>query len=699
MVAGNTTVKLAINLQAPVPAPHVTLFDGEADPEVPRDRDALRAPSEPKIVDVGEADDAKLLAPSSQNSAAKKRSSYAAQLADPSLQKAKHGRIAHPMDVDMHFTATAHSLSSLPPEVLCDIVSKLSGGDVQLLWNCGNKKLNETLGARGGARKLDFEIDCMPTFKWPSFIQNLTRLSEFRISEAWLASAGSGLRHLPFEAPLTLRTLVLKFADAPALFLQSLARTPSVYLTLETLDVEGEHEELEKEEAEALKSLSSLTSLRFRWMQYAGCLSDLIPPNLTDLDLHINNVTLDLGSLPQSLRSFKVDGFETFVDGVPPPGLTKFSFTNEDAKVFTVEEVQALPRALTHLEIAMDWNNKHIWTALPPGLRTLDVSNTDFLPTDEHIKLSPRTLTEFHLNRTITLDNIDLLPPALTALNIAADARIFPKLHASLRELIFGDGWLTSTSTDLTALPKQLSSLTLTSKVLELSHCNFPATLTYFTAFGMRFTSDHARLLPLGLTSLHFSQFDPECLALLPRGLIQLRSSPLGRDEPRALITTELASKLPSTLRSLHLHSIYVESTETILALPQSIISLNLRIGSLGKSCDRLKTLTSLQMLQLDIETYQDGLGHAILSSLPRRLASCTLTIHGAAVTDIGEETLQQLPPSLTSLYIPNSNAILSIKHRPCYLCPYLKVHCDHIPLWEEGRLLQNFNVPPTTSR
>lgn len=573
-------------------------------------------------------------------------------------------------------------LNALPVEVLTDIVAFLDGRDIARLWICGCSILNRNLGVRGAVRKFELILDPLFAPKWPSIIDKLPFISEFCVYEYKHTKGTFTLGNLEFQAPLTLRTLSLSFSYSCAAFQQALVRTPSVFSALETLRLSGEQELLTSEQAAALKSLSSLTKLEFDIASYFGSFTDLVPPNVTHLKVALHYCQIMDFKLPVTLLTFKCRLLEC--SGSPdvgdlPRGLTTFCFDNDDV-TFETKDILRLPPKLTHLNLRVEVSSEELWRALPPLLRTFKVLRQDLASSDYFLKLYPRSLTNISWYPLVTAENIENLPPGLTKLSrVAQGLQIIPKLPPNLRNFTgssYLDGGVSAVaSSERFLLPSRLTSLTYL-RACDLAHCVLPATLKLLSVFGPTFTSEHTRSLPIGLQRLTVQRFDSDCLLGLPRGLTLLVAGSHARGTPSVPFTTEMASNLPSTLTLLRLYTVDVQSPETLYALPQGLEELDLKITALDKSCNLLKLPSSVRSLELEILTLQDGLGHALLSTLPRKLVSFNLTLgtveRSGTLTDIGIESIQHLPPALTELTIPGSAEIQSIKPRPSYLPQYL---------------------------
>lgn len=585
---------------------------------------------------------------------------------------------------------SATSLCSIPPEVLCGIVTHLRGKEIAFLWLCGSNALNANLGARGAVKRFEMDLDPICNISWPSILDHLPHVADFRILDDVYTRDTLRFPHLSFGESSALRSLTLQYAGSSTAFLRALDRTPSAFSTLETLNIVGEQKRLTEDNAVALRSMETLKSLRLGFSSYSdGPLSDLIPPNVTYLYLKLASCdTVDF-KLPDSLVTYKmlIGGFydahdaETF-----PPGLTKFCFKNT-TKVFTVEEISRLPSTLTHLNVTVDLEAENLWTSLPPSLRAFKMPEDSPETTDAHFKLYPRSITHLNSNPLITTENIEFLPSSLTTLsNVSPDLHLLSKLPPNLTNLKF---YCTveqiddSTSLDRIALPKCLTQLTGLSATL-LARCNLPSTLTFLNVVSGIFTSDNTRALPAGLRELeHSNDFESDCLAGLPRRLTRLSVGTIISQRARSVITAELAANLPSTLTSLDLFSIELDSADTIASLPRSIKHLYLQLENLSNCSDLSQLPKTLKTLTIHSENYQDGLGRLILTSLPRKLISFNLTTGATAPADIDRGSLEQLPPGLTFLNIPDSTQLGDLGDPYMYLPPYLNaIHCG-MPIWE----------------
>lgn len=581
------------------------------------------------------------------------------------------------------------NLAVFPIEVLSGVVALLDGRNIALLWACGSTRLNKNLTARGVATKFDLTLDPLFRSKWPSIINKLPFLSDFYFHDHHQAKGSVRLEDLQFEAPLSPRTLRLEFEDSLRAFLKALKRSPSIFSTLSTLIIEGEQAELDTEGALALKSLSSLSTMDFSISSYSGSLLDFIPPNLTFLDMGIEYVADVPLKLPSSLLTFvcwigDCDNFGDVRD--LPPSLTKFCFYSE-FKDFSLEEISQLPTGLTSLTIKANFLSEEYIKVLPPSLRTLKSCYDDETPQDHQLKLFPRNLTKINSHPTITVENVEFLPPGLITLKLVShDPALYPKLSPNLKSLqcLVGGDNIPYNSLDRLILPKFLTSLTYF-KAAQPSQCLLPETLKTFYFNGTTFTAEDTRSLPKGLEILTIPQCDPEAMRGLPQGLKLLRAGTYKSDRP-TLITAELAAQLPRTLISLEMVSMELESPQVIYNLPDGLDNLSLEIKFLDKSCNLSRAPSSLRTLSIYTKTYESGLAHSLITTLPRKILSFTTRIGGyAKLSDIGVEALQRLPPGLTSLNLPESDEIEKIISSPLpgYLPPLLKRFvCGNKKLW-----------------
>lgn len=254
-------------------------------------------------------------------------------------------------------------LSSLPPEVIGEIVTGLTGFDIVQLCFCGNIDLNKKL--RQVVEKLEICVAfALRISSWRGLMDLLPRFSELFVNEfdyLWENINKDILSDMPME----LRSLTMHYSQAAL----------ACCVALRTFRV-VDHSQL-REAEEGLKwigSMPSLTDLHFfaYEAQYPGPLADLIPPNLTHLNItmrHCDDVYFDL---PASLVKFEARILRGDVHDIEalPPHLTHFSFFHEDKK-FTVDELALLPPSLTYLYAHLDLNSREVWTQLPLGLQAL----------------------------------------------------------------------------------------------------------------------------------------------------------------------------------------------------------------------------------------------------------------------------------------------------------------------------------------
>lgn len=581
------------------------------------------------------------------------------------------------------------ALNAFSLEVLSYVVALLGGREITHLWIGGNNQLNKRLSARDVVRRFEFNLDTLFPVQWPSIINNFPFVSDFCIPYCAHTRNTLYIEHLLFEAPLTLKSLKLCFAKSTRAFLGALARSPSVFSTLESLEIGGQQINSTTDEAFAIKSLSSLLSLDLGSITYAGALSDFVPPNVTFLNMDFNECdTLDF-KLPASLLTFKswAGTFETKGDlGDLPAGLTKLCLFSE-FELFSADQVSRLPRSLRSLNAPIDLEDESIWNALPPSLTSVKSSYDGRTPTDFCIKRCPRSITNLNCFPLLTLENIELLPPHITRLHsLSHDLRIIPKLSPNTRSIQFLGQYSAKrveTSEDVAeriVLPNRLTNLS-SFQASFMTSCVLPATLRRLNLIAARFTSEHTRMLPSRLEELLVQDFEPDSLIGLPHGLKTLRA---GNAVNSGTFTADLASKLPRTLTSLQLHGTEIGAPEALYALPENLEYLIVQGTDWPESCNLLRAPSSLRYISLIIKDSKAGLGHAILSTLPRRLASLNLSLNGSAsLLGVLKESIQRLPPSLTFLRIPDSAEIVLMVDRPPYLPEHLnEIHCGYKRMW-----------------
>lgn len=564
-----------------------------------------------------------------------------------------------------------HLLLSFPVDVLADITSRIEAHELARLWNCGNKQLQEALGSRGGAKVFYFESVTQSASKWPLLLRQLPHLTQLSIINSNLECEPVNL----LEASSCLRKLELSIAKPLTCFLNAVSQTSSHFAHLEDLEITDRTGSIECETFSLLKTVSSLTRLHLWAPTYTGSTQDFLPPNLTSLTYIAEELgTVDF-NLPRSLQTFECwigSDTKTVNVGALPSSLRSFSFSGTSSKL-TPSEAALLPRELEELNTPTDDRSpKELIAALPPRLRSWKVYSPLEL-SDDLLALLPRSLTFTNATISVTAKTVSFLPPNLTELGVTSnDLNMLSKLPLGLKmlsscraaELIHCESGTTP------SLPPNLERL-LNFSAEILDFVTLPESLMQLSLVDTRFTTAHALLLPQGLQSLDLFDFEPESLAHLPQGLQSFIASNYHYER---LLTADMVSRLPPTLRYFCMSASCLGSDDALSFFPQSLVTLSLVFDKLPHNAVSMIQLSKLEDLQLEVTFDEAGLGSAIVANLPRSLTRFRYMIRNPQFDDISLAAIQNLPPNLVSLFLPPSKEIQTLNTLPAYCNQKLKI-------------------------
>lgn len=344
------------------------------------------------------------------------------------------------------------------------------------------------------------------------------------------------------------------------------------------------------------------------------------------------------------------------------------------------EDIALLPRHLTHLDIGsaafykdgslaqlpstLTFLKCHIATLsriskmtlehLPPLLKTFILHDDEqsiygdisVLPGNFMAQL-PRTLTHlsFCAEKTLTIDQLQQLPPQLQVLCIYRDACL-PSVDCLPRTIT--DLKLPNqnnfTDDQLSQLPPLLKYLNL-NRNREITHVgiqHLPSTLISLDLPKLSLVDKQIHCLPRNLTHLNLNdnhQLTSACFVHLPRTLISLH---LQRIET---IDEDDLQYLPPNLQQLSLPLHIIPGETCISQLPKSLTQLHLLYQHLHVST--LEQLP-LQLVHLKMDTID--LTEAHLKALPRTLKTIVLYQD----TLLSDTAFTYLPQGLTRLELPS---------------------------------------------
>lgn len=275
--------------------------------------------------------------------------------------------------------------------------------------------------------------------------------------------------------------------------------------------------------------------------------------------------------------------------------------------------------------IKLDGGNKHVFSRLPAGLTSLEISSA----TSDHLAAAslPRGLT--HLNGPSWGQGADL---------------------AALPRTLATGSWFSTTSdftpSLLQSLPPAISKISAYSRVVEPS----------FQSLGIEWTA----ALPRFLTSLFLLPTSPLTASLvfaLPRTLMSLKNVSLNMDSIYQSTKEgqyQLDLLWPPQLRTLRLEFSTLISTSHVYLLPRTLAKLErLALRADDPISDRLSTLPPL-LTHLSLRNGGDFDIWKPNHPLPPLLT--VLDLNSTANLKFDLESFQYLSPGLKKLIMPQTN-------------------------------------------
>lgn len=546
------------------------------------------------------------------------------------------------------------ALTSLPSEVLSNVVYSIDGTDTIILWLTGSKLLQRKLVE---ARELSFfDVRCMP---WPRrFLAQFDNLLAL--------STKLGHEHLPGFAETTLSPRLLK------------------------LDIFGEVG-LPGSCLRVLAPLTSLTRLSIGVIRFEVLPALVIPPLLKYLRIQFlppppSSLCDPSGlfffrALPDCLESLILDGGWFSIPKFPkrwPSQLhtlkihfrPKFFFVSDtlpalpstllklDLKLNMVVETSCkesqiwnwLPSSLTDLRFAVSPLTFEQWepALLPPGLQHLHldlfVSQRLIVSLPDIWKVCKELKTfeaSFPCSDALSKDSLPLLPPSVEKLRIYLDEWPYfaDKLPPSLRKVTFLPssflGFAVASFGNLTSL----NFLQLANRI-PIS-C-LPATLTTLKVSQLQ-AEDNS--LPAALTKLHihWNGFPLNATSsILPRHLTELVILPVPRAKTehgetpcRSFSESSEASSLPHGLARLRLHRVpwnplfpgWIEEIVKDVTLVELIVTVKRTDipADFGDVSYLPRLPRTLRMLRFPMPLFNP----LSLVTLPPQMRFLTLSLHG----------------------------------------------------------------------
>lgn len=424
----------------------------------------------------------------------------------------------------------ATGLFVVPPEVLDEIASYLSGPEVHFLWLSGHKRLMYNMSAAGGIKRLTLSRSGISIPHALSVgIPPFSHLQELAI----VFTISQSVAFDPSSLSSTIRSLRLCFREAERCWKD--IPTAKLLPDLEELDLNG----LGDYEPVYLHQVpTTLKSLRLRAFDSHKVLAMIkaLPVGLEHLSLPRTTKIKEqaLRALPQNLKTLLINRSHVW-PSLLPKDLTNISFCVP--RVDDTEEMMArLPRSLTTLNIHVNFcadSVARITSAdLPRGITSLQLSGAPF---DMVLKDLPRDLKHFVITRS-SFKRFDSLPPNLQHLSmigsdvpVKADvAELLPRtlqtwalISIPTNELLV----VRLNDSSIPKLPPLITKLVIASgdEITGASFRNLPRALIYLELPASRnILNEDIAHLPKYLEHLKLyeaEQLGDPCARLLPRGL------------------------------------------------------------------------------------------------------------------------------------------------------------------------------------
>lgn len=495
-------------------------------------------------------------------------------------------------------------LECLPEELLAQISAYLHWLDVGNLWLCGNGALNRRL-ANGGAAQLEVEICSDVTrFFWPSFVESLSRLKQFHMSDYGEAETAPQMGEKLMSLPATLRELKLLVPGALLALNLYLIDNPDAFPAISSLTIESN----ELEDYSTITELRWPRSLNFLHFYSAGKPFALnptsLPPHLTYLDACFHSICEgQISSFPASLEALIISLGE-FHDLLPllPPTLKHF-------------ELAAIPGAHIPEKWQSDvdkWFGGSSPLSFPPSLTVL------LLPIDTYsaalLAQLPHSITEIiHHGTSIDPQDVPLLPPQLRVSGTLLPSTITPTIAKLLPK----------------SITESMSRVEVEALPLVEHWCSFRLSVSSSGELVKKLKAMNLPRIPGSLSRLSMFLIKELPIQVLPEKLERLSVISLASDASFSI------SHLPRTLQSLNIADYLSSRLEDWKLLPNltSLYLVKCHALTIESSCYLPRTLQSLQIERMDSVDYPlewfDGLPKTLTRlGVPIRLPDSPLKIN-----------------------------------------------------------------------
>jgi hypothetical protein len=583
------------------------------------------------------------------------------------------------------------TLLDLPPEIIDAVLlyTPVSHRCIDL-WICGNRRLH-TILIQGVTQVYLEDNKFTSNSRFPKMLIYLRRLRSLSVNR-FLNRLGDAesISILVKQLSPTLETIKFVFAESQQCFwLQS-----SLSDWLFDEDIESSRPSYNLDSFSYIWDMKStfpnLKTLKLCGTPvFASCDLRMLPPNLTSLNISINDTeTWDYSLLPRTLIKLVLGGSPLLlVEELQqmPPGLTLLK--TYGMGTISLEQLRALPRQLVKIP-GISWGEFSPSTAdaLPPGITSISINSLDTLYPRRFLELLPSSLTELFLfMETIVLDHscISILPKTLTMLNLHEinwngieesdypplktlqvakstqdlDETAARNLPSSLRELSFTDDVKSSFDAINSLRTPLLEVLTATVPGLQSKKLVLPPKLKNLQFFNIILD----RIDPV---EPKLSTYFP--LSTLPQSITLIDCGADHMEDGCELGASQF-KHLPPGLTSLSIRmKLDIDDVEMVFAeLPRNLNTLHIPMGPKLPGSSFRHLPPSIGYLSYTTHTTYD-----VIDNLPPNLTDLALT-----VDTVDNEWARKLPRNLRWLHVNcyNSKATIdSAKLLPINLSIYL---------------------------
>lgn len=572
----------------------------------------------------------------------------------------------------MRLTRMAATLTSLGADILALIIDLVDGDDVCILWMCGSRQLNYTLGVGGGVKY--FAITDGREMKWPRIVAAFHHLRTFKFLDYRIA--GSDVTPDDINTlPSCLEHIELELADDKRPLRNGIFSSPERFPRLHTVFLDGYYNGTVETLRNLPPNVTSFTGRRARRIVAVNV-------NAGGTNTIVTTTEQDIAALcstiPASLIKLKINSACFEPNAAFPPSLAVYNTWASSG-----DWMSLLPRHLESLALENMTHESHL-ALFPSGLTKLRVYSIK-MPMTTFLAALPPTITKLHVARSqqhrVSLDNVRLLPRGLKSINCMQNP-----ISAEMAALL--PRCLTDLSTRIIVLQDALHLLPIGVKAIQVSrvneggmtfpmplHCKtlklhdlsdemvgkLPPTLATLFAYRGTVTLAHFDALPPTLTALTLSYVKlpsldlDEYLLRLPRTLraLTIIMHKLKNTGVRFMVSAVSSRAMPRTLTECSLMQLGSVPKEWYRGLPPSITTLSLGVTAFSVADASALPCTRLVNLSLQLDKWNPH----ILTKLPRTLREIEIYTKAKSIYELSfddaRDIVASLPPRLVECVIP----------------------------------------------